>query len=124
MQKILFALLFSIIVTSFYVLAAEKSAEEIRKEKILKTLKCMTCAGQSVLDSESEFAKSLRDYVSEQIEQGKSNEQINSNLYERYGNEIFFKPPVNKQTILLWILPFFLIFVGFIAVVIFLKKSN
>lgn len=104
--------------------AAQKSKIETRTEKILKHLKCMTCDGQSVLGSESEFAKSLKVYVSDQVIAGRADEEINQNLLQIYGSEIFFKPPINKQTFLLWIIPFFLIFIGFIAVVISLKKNN
>jgi cytochrome c-type biogenesis protein CcmH len=97
----------------------EKQAKEI-----FKSLKCEVCEGQSVLDSESDFAKSARNLVRDMLEKGFNQEQIYDALKSNYGESIMFKPPFNSSTILLWILPFMLIFIGAIAVIINLKKSK
>lgn len=97
----------------------EKQAKEI-----FKSLKCEVCEGQSVLDSESDFAKSARNLVREKLEKGFNQEQIYDALKSNYGESIMFKPPFNSFTILLWILPFTLVFAGAMAVIVSLKKSK
>lgn len=119
-----FLTVLAVILTAAIVYATDKNFEAERKAKIVyKNLKCLVCEGQSVLDSESDFAKSLRLFVLEKFENNYTSEQIYQELREKYGDEIFFTPPINNQTIFLWVLPFFLIFAGFIAVVIMLRKK-
>jgi cytochrome c-type biogenesis protein CcmH len=122
MKYFSFLCVFISLLYGVFVVASDKNQQELRASLILKNLKCMACAGQSVLESESQFAKSLKEYVTQEIVKGKKDEDIYDEIRQRYGDEIFFKPPVNNYTILLWLLPFFLIFIGFVAVIIFLKK--
>jgi cytochrome c-type biogenesis protein CcmH len=96
---------------------------EQRAKDIFKSIKCAVCQGQSVLDSESDFAKSVRSLVREKISAGASDEQVYDFLKSNYGEKIMFKPIFDEKTALLWLLPFLLIFVGFIIVVLVLKRK-
>lgn len=114
----------AVILTAALVFATDRNENLIKEREIYQNLRCLMCEGQSVAESESEFAKSIRSYVNEQVERSVPKDAIYNDLRLKYGDEIFFKPPVNTKTIFLWILPFFLIFVGFITVVIMLRKKN
>ena len=62
-------------------------ADEVRTEnKIAKNLRCLICQGQSVYDSDSEFATSLKLVIKNKIQQGMSEEQIYSFLKTKYGD--------------------------------------
>jgi len=97
----------------------EKSNE--MKSKILKNIRCLICQGQSVYDSESDFASSIKLIVEKKINEGLKEEQIYEFLRKKYGDWIIFDPKLNKNTYILWLLPLLLFLFG--GAIIF-KKLN
>ena len=91
------------------------------KSKILKNIRCLICQGQSVYDSESDFASSIKLIVDQKINQGSNEEQIYEFLRKKYGDWIIFDPKLNKNTYILWLLPLLLFLFG--GAIIF-KKLN
>jgi cytochrome c-type biogenesis protein CcmH len=91
-----------------------KSAEanDVLKNKILKNIRCLICQGQSVYDSESEFASSIKLIVDRKINEGLKEKQIYQFLREKYGDWVIFDPQLNKNTYVLWLLPLLLFFFG------------
>ena len=84
----------------------------ILKNKILKNIRCLICQGQSVYDSESDFASSIKLIVDKKINKGFKEEQIYAFLRKKYGNWIIFDPQLNKNTYILWLLPLLFFLVG------------
>ena len=93
----------------------EKSSES--KIKIFKNIRCLICQGQSVYDSESEFALSIKLIVSKKLNEGKSEEQIYQFLREKYGEWILYDPQLNKKTYILWLLPILLFLLGGVVII-------
>ena len=95
------------------------------KSKITKNLRCLVCQGQSVYDSDSEFAISMKILVDKKLAEGFSEIQIYDFFKERYGEWILYDPELNKNTYILWLLPI-LIFVigGAIIIKSFIIKKN
>ncbi|MDC3295532.1 cytochrome c-type biogenesis protein CcmH [Candidatus Pelagibacter sp.] len=91
-----------------------KSAEanNVLKNKILKNIRCLICQGQSVYDSESEFASSIKLIVDRKINEGLKEKQIYQFLREKYGDWVIFDPQLNKNTYVLWLLPLLLFLFG------------
>jgi|TARA_B110000196_G_C21095310_1_gene639739 cytochrome c-type biogenesis protein CcmH len=91
-----------------------KSAEknDVFKNKILKNIRCLVCQGQSVYDSESDFASSIKLIVDKKINEKVSEEKIYEFLREKYGDWITYDPKLNKNTYILWLLPIFLFLLG------------
>ena len=85
--------------------------EEI-KIKITKNLRCLICQGQSVYDSDSEFANSLKVLVDKKLEEGFSEKQIYSFFKDKYGEWILYDPGLNKNTYILWLLPVIIFLIG------------
>ena len=79
---------------------------------ILKNIRCLICQGQSVYDSESEFALSIKLIVEQKIEEGVNEDMIYGFLREKYGDWIVYDPRLNKNTYILWILPLLLFLLG------------
>ena len=101
-------------------------AEDIKTEnKIAKNLRCLICQGQSVYDSDSEFAISLKLLIKNKIQEGMSEEQIYSFLKIKYGEWILYDPVFNRNTYFLWLLPL-LIFLAGGAIIVrkFNNKNN
>jgi cytochrome c-type biogenesis protein CcmH len=123
MTRFLIALLLglscSLIATkSLSVTPAEQLADpalEQRARDVSKHLRCVVCQNQSIDDSNAPLAADMRRLVRERITAGDSNEQVTQFMVDRYGNFVLLKPPVNKNTLALWVGPFgFLIIGGFI----------
>ena len=82
------------------------------KNKITKNLRCLICQGQSVYDSDSEFANSLKILVDQKLEEGLNEKQIYNYLKSSYGEWILYNPEFNKSTYLLWLLPILMFLIG------------
>ena len=90
-------------------------------DSISKNLRCLICQGQSVYDSQSEFAISVKDLIKKKIEEGNSDNDIYEYLKNKYGDWIMYEPELDKKTLLLWILPLILFVFG--GLLIFKKAS-
>ena len=89
--------------------------ENAKVDEISKNLRCLICQGQSVYDSQSEFALSVKTLILNKIESGNSEKDIYDFLKSKYGNWIVYETEFNNYTLILWILPLFLfIFGGFL----------
>ncbi len=68
------------------------STEPIDESKIYKNLRCLVCQGQSIADSNSDFAITLKMVVKDLIKNGKSEDEIYDFLSEKYGDWILYNP--------------------------------
>ena len=102
---------FTIIQILFYFNLVKADQNEFQI-KITKNLRCLICQGQSVYDSDSEFATSLKLVVKNKIDEGLSEEQIYRFLTEKYGDWILYDPKFNKNTYFLWFLPLLIFLFG------------
>ena len=105
----IFTILF--LVASFLGLKSAE-ANDVLKNKILKNVRCLICQGQSVFDSESDFANSIKLIVEKKINEGSSEDQIYEFLREKYGDWVIYDPELNKNTYILWLLPILLFLLG------------
>jgi cytochrome c-type biogenesis protein CcmH len=87
-------------------------AQEARARNLQRQLRCLVCQGESVDESNSDFAADIRHLVRQQITSGKSDPQILDFLVERYGDFILMKPPLQSDTWLLWLAPFLVLGAG------------
>ena len=70
------------------------------------------CRNQSIYDSNSDFAKDIKTIIKSKVENGEDDKLIYKYLQAKYGDFILFNPPLQKNTILLWFLPFTMILIG------------
>ncbi|MEC8404249.1 MAG: cytochrome c-type biogenesis protein [Pseudomonadota bacterium] len=85
-------------------------------------LKCLECEGQNVYESNSNFSQSIKAYIRKELTRGTDSRDIINDLHQKYGDEILMTPPVQTNTYVLWILPFFLLSLGFFIFFCKLKK--
>jgi len=107
-------------IMGFSQVKSDRKNDEL-KNRILKNIRCLICQGQSVYDSESNFALSIKLIVDKKIKEGKSEDLIYKFLREKYGDWIIYDPKLNKNTYVLWLLPLLLFLIGG---AIILKKLN
>ena len=117
----LFALI--ILCSTFTVtFAAESDEFETRFRKLSNELRCPTCQGLSVKDSEAGFSNSIKDKIHELMKLGKTDKEIKEYFVERYGEWILRAPPKKGFNLVLWILPGAGIGIGLLWVMILSKR--
>ena len=101
------------------------NANNVKVDEISKNLRCLICQGQSVYDSNSEFALSVKTLISNKLDSGDTEEDIYKFLKSKYGDWIVYQPEFNKYTLVLWILPLFLFIFGGLLIVkkLFINRS-
>ena len=99
---------------SFFNFSYADNSEKV--DQISKNLRCLICQGQSVYDSQSDFALSMKILIQNKIDEGKNDEQIYKFLKSKYGEWIVYDPEINKNTALLWVLPLILFIFGGILI--------
>ena len=103
---------FFLIVILLLSLSSVNSEEYDKRNKITKNLRCLVCQGQSIYDSDSEFANSLKLLVDKKIREGLTEDQIYDYFKYKYGEWILYDPELNKNTYLLWVLPILIFLIG------------
>ena len=86
---------------------------EARLRHLAEELRCLVCQNQTIADSSADLAVDLRRVVRAQILEGKSDDAIKQYLVDRYGDFVLYRPPMQANTVLLWLGPFALLAIGF-----------
>ena len=115
---------FFLIVIILFPLSSLNAEEIDKRNKITKNLRCLICQGQSVYDSDSEFANSMKILVDKKLAEGLSEDQIYEYFRIKYGEWILYEPRINKNTYILWLLPLLIFLIGgaIIAKSLIIKK--
>ena len=95
----------------FFVSISSANELDTRINDISKNLRCLVCEGQSVYESNSDFARDVKNYVKKEIMNNRTDKEIYDFLISKYGESIMFNPPLSFKNIMLWFAPaaFFLI---------------
>ena len=120
-MKILRFFFIIFIIFSFNILKA--SNDEIQNT-ITKNLRCLICQGQSIFDSDSEFANSIKVLVDKKLNEGFTEDQIYRFFQDKYGEWILYDPLFNKNTYFLWLFPLLIFLAGGAIIFKNFKKRN
>jgi len=99
-------------------------AFEARLKNLETELRCLVCQNQTLADSNAGLAEDLRREVRSLALAGKSDAAIKDYLHERYGNFIFYRPPVEPDTWLLWFGPFVLLLATVAWLVLRIRRTR
>ncbi len=91
---------------------------------LIEEIRCLVCQNQSLADSNAPLAQDLRNEIFKMIQADKSNIEIMEFLVERYGDFVLYRPPLKKNTWLLWFGPFLFLVIGFFVAVFVIKKQS
>jgi cytochrome c-type biogenesis protein CcmH len=97
---------------------------EQRMKNLTQQLRCLVCQNETLADSQADLAQDLRREIREQMQAGKTDQEILSFLTQRYGDFVLYNPPVKAATYLLWFGPFLLLIVGTIVLFRYLKSRR
>ena len=114
-----------IIIIYFFLFSALQSNETNPKLiEIYKNLRCLICQGQSVADSNSDFASTIKIVIQDQIKEGKTKDEIYNFLISKYGEWIVYKPTFTRTNFLLWFLPYLVLALGGIIIFLITRKGK
>ena len=102
---------FLVFIISWFSIAYANEVQD-RTNSITKNLRCLVCEGQSVYESNSDFAKDIKTFVSKKIKEKNTDEDIYEFLISKYGEEIILNPDFSNKFIFLWIAPIFFFLIG------------
>ena len=109
-------------------MAEEVSPSDDFQTKFLdaaKELRCPTCTGLSVLESDATFSVQIKELVKEQVNAGKSKDEVLSFFVERYGPWILRSPPKSGVKLLAWMIPILvLLLVPVLGVTFFVRRRR
>ena len=120
-MKFKFAFLIFFILFNF---TSSISKEIINELEIHKNLRCLVCQGQSISDSNSEFALTLKSVVKDLIDEGQTEDEIYSFLSDKYGDWILYKPKFNLENFTLWVFPYIVLIIGGFIIIFLIKKRS
>ena len=116
---------FLFIISFLITTTAYSNDNKIKLLEVYKNLRCLVCQGQSIADSNSDFATTIKLVVQDQFNEGKTEDEIYKFLTSKYGEWIVYQPTFNTTNFLLWTLPYaVLIFGGFVIFLIVRKTKN
>tara|TARA_Y100001970_G_C14071784_1_gene769838 strand:+ start:733 stop:1098 length:366 start_codon:yes stop_codon:yes gene_type:complete len=97
---------------------------ENKTYEILKNLRCLVCQGQTISDSNSDFALTIKEVVNDKVEEGLSKKEIYNFLSDKYGDWILFNTPLKKNSYFLWFMPYILFILGGGLLFLIIRKRS
>lgn len=122
-------------ITAAFVLASSASAVtpdemlkdpamESRARTISQDLRCVVCQNQSIDDSNAPLAKDLRVLVRDRLLAGDSDKAVKDFIVARYGNFVLLKPPMQLNTLMLWLAPLLVLLAAGFALLRYLRHQE
>lgn len=108
----------------FYVflLTPHQQTLDQRVHDVAAQLKCPVCQGESVADSPATLSQQMRGIIRQQLQSGKSEQEVIQYFVSRYGDRILWSPPWQGLTLLAWLAPIALLLGGTFLLVFVLRS--
>lgn len=97
---------------------------EERFNKLTLELRCAVCQNQNLADSDAPLAQDLRKEIYDMLQAGRNDDEIKSFMVERYGDFVLYRPPVQGNTLALWVMPAVILLGGAIGVVFAVRRRS
>ncbi len=97
---------------------------EARATQLYGQLRCVVCQSQSLAHSNATLAADMRGVVRDRLLAGQSNQEILDYMQVRYGDYVLMLPPLQGNTMILWLMPGLLLIGGGIGIFLFLRQQN
>jgi cytochrome c-type biogenesis protein CcmH len=90
--------------------------------EVASQLKCLVCQGESVADSPATLSLQMRGVIRQQLQSGKSEQEVIQYFVSRYGDRILLSPPWQGLTLLAWLVPIALMIGGIVLLFVVLRN--
>jgi cytochrome c-type biogenesis protein CcmH len=104
----------------FHFDSAEKNALFL---ELTHVLRCPKCQNQNIADSDAMIAIDLKRKVYDLLQKDYDKQQVIDFMKQRYGDFVYYQPPVNSMTIWLWLLPVLFVLAALAGIVLTRKRQ-
>jgi cytochrome c-type biogenesis protein CcmH len=115
------AIISSIWLYTFLVSPSKQTLDQ-RVHDVASQLKCLVCQGESVADSPATLSLQMRGIIRQQLQSGKSEQEVIQYFVSRYGDRILLSPPWQGLTLLAWLVPIALMLGGLLLLFFVLRS--
>ena len=98
--------------------------KEADYKQLIQELRCLVCQNQNLADSNAELAQDLRRKTYEMVQQGLDRDQVVDYMVQRYGDFVLYRPPLQTNTLLLWVGPFVIMLVGLAVLLRIIRRRS
>lgn len=97
---------------------------QARYHVLIEEMRCPKCQNQNLAGSDSMVAADLRREIRRLLEEGFSDQEVNDYMVARYGDFVLYRPPVQRNTLALWLAPGIFAALGLLSMVIIVVRSR
>lgn len=115
-------LLMAVIVVPAFAASVTEDPLERQTLEIAKVLRCAVCQNQPVSESNADLARDMRALIREQLQAGKSRQEIIDYFVSRYGDYVLMKPPYQGAGLVVWALPVLVLAALAVSAVIYMRR--
>lgn len=83
-----------------------------RANALAQTIKCPTCRGQAVAQSDAPASAAIREEITRRIDAGQSDDEIRDYFAQQYGDDILLRPAASGFGGLVWVVPVVVLVAG------------
>ncbi|MBR1275967.1 cytochrome c-type biogenesis protein [Bradyrhizobium sp. AUGA SZCCT0283] len=98
-------------------------ALEARARNLSRELRCVVCQNQSIDDSNAPLARDLRVLLRDRLQAGDNDSAAMDFIVARYGNFVLLKPPMQLNTLMLWVGPFLVLIAASLGFGRYIRRS-
>lgn len=91
---------------------------------LIEEMRCPKCQNQNLAGSDSMVATDLRREIRRLLEEGFSDQEINDYMVARYGDFVLYRPPLQRNTMLLWVAPGVFAALGLLSLIVIVARSR
>lgn len=96
--------------------AAAETEIDRQTREIARDMRCVICNNLSVADSPSDLATDMRAIIRQQLEAGRSRQEIEEYMVARWGEQVLLNPPARGFNLLVWGGPILVLLAGLVIV--------
>jgi len=97
---------------------------QARYQVLIEEMRCPKCQNQNLAGSDSMVATDLRREIRRLLEEGFSDQQINEYMVARYGDFVLYRPPLQRNTVALWVAPGVFAALGLLTLIVIVARSR
>ncbi len=112
----------AVVWSTLLIVAPGQQTLDTRVQRVAAQLKCLICQGESVADSPSTLAQQMRVAIREQLQSGRSEQDVIQYFEQRYGAQIVWSPPWRGFSLFAWLVPMAFLLCGLGLVVLLLRE--
>ena len=119
-----FFVVFSLAAAAQEPLVFDSPEQEQRYKELTLELRCAVCQNQNLADSDAPLAQDLRQEIFDMMQAGRTDEEIKEFMVARYGDFVLYRPPMQGNTLALWVIPVALLALGAVVVAFTVRRRN